>query len=394
MSRRARRLRVAILPLSIALCCPDSSHAVVDLSSSGALVAHVRREGTISCSTYREGHYQFFRQLLATSTTETLVAAAEQHEEHEPLTAVCVLEIAHELFKRGHPDANEVLTKAFSVFDRARGSTEFRRAWSRAALALIEGSGAGTDFGTIAQIPRARGPREEPWSNATARKQLNRLDRQWFEEGRLTLGEAILWEQVAWRSVLVVRTVSEAVESPLSTPVPPTRRVRDVRTANLAAVRRVFSRAIEALSDARKYPQQRVEATLRLGATKALLGADDSRIGGGSHRDALGLLDEVIESSDDSAVLYLAHLFRGRYLQATGELRRAWEAYQDALGQVPGATARLGFVTTQMALTDSLPSADVPFQLAADPWKDYRYGSYNQFPLLLEQTRTAAAQGS
>jgi len=134
-------------------------------------------------------------------------------------------------------------------------------------------------------------------------------------------------------------------------------------------------------------PGLREEAWLRLGKVELQLGRAD---------EALSALDKAMSLTSDSALRYLASLFRGQAYERLGRADAAREAYEAALGLKPGAhsaTMALAALLFRQGdreragrlVEDLLNRAERP----DDPWwlywpADYRYG-----PGLFQEMRRA-----
>jgi tetratricopeptide (TPR) repeat protein len=127
--------------------------------------------------------------------------------------------------------------------------------------------------------------------------------------------------------------------------------------------------AAESFEVARKEPAFRAEATLRLALTKMYQGHVE---------EALGLWAGVPVLTRDASLQYLAHMFIGRTLAATGRSAEAIEAYRQASAIRPGAqSARIPLAALLYLSGDRDEAARLISPLlnapaaAADPWWAY-----------------------
>ena len=111
------------------------------------------------------------------------------------------------------------------------------------------------------------------------------------------------------------------------------------------------------------------------------------------HTDALELL-EPATATEDPFLRYLAHLFRGRALDAQKRFADAIAEYESALQAAPGAQtaeialaaalARAGRRGEAAALAEtSLSRTDTPF----DPWLAYGQGDLRKWPEIIATVR-------
>jgi hypothetical protein len=194
-----------------------------------------------------------------------------------------------------------------------------------------------------------------------------------FDEGRLALIRAMPGERNAWDEA------TQGIQPAFDGPDP---------TEGFLPSRGRFARAsmhdvVKLFEAARQFESVRAEATLRQAALQATWG---------EHAEALSLLAQIDGLSDDPWLRYLAALFTGRSLEATGRSRDAYIAYQAAAGLHPnGKAARLALASLAFTaggrdeadrlVVDML--SDRPG--GADPWKEFLGGDFR----LLEIRRTA-----
>jgi tetratricopeptide (TPR) repeat protein len=220
-------------------------------------------------------------------------------------------------------------------------SNEFDRAWQLAALSALEG---GIDSQTL----------------RTHLAHLHGLD----AEPRVLLAHGIVEEQFNAPSEVLTRSLT---------------------SANLASAReqmahaegeamRAAERAIVRFKDASANEAAGPEALVRLGHVELRLGRFDA---------ALATWDGVEGQTQDRALIYLTHLFRGLALEGVNRASDARASYRAALDVSPGAhsavlrLAALGFRHDRgdepARLIDALLQNDDPRR---DPWWSYYAGDW------------------
>src|SRR5262249_37427892 len=141
-----------------------------------------------------------------------------------------------------------------------------------------------------------------------------------------------------------------------------------------------------ALQRAQKFDASRAEALMREGALVAA---------SGKPADALAMFEHSETLAGDEWVSYLAHLLKGRALDATGRSADAEAAYREALALrpharsvnlAPAATTFARGVRSDTALANVFdPAAD-----ATDPWAQLANGDYRFWPARREALRKAS----
>jgi hypothetical protein len=147
-------------------------------------------------------------------------------------------------------------------------------------------------------------------------------------------------------------------------------------------------RAEERLAAALRVDPMTVEAALRLGRVRTLLG---------STADAKTVLEPLLARPDVAARdAYLARLFLARVLEIEGMRPRAIELYRDGVARMSLApSARLGLARLLHAEGDARAAGEVleptltdPAETSdEDPWMDYLVGHVQRGPRLREMLR-------
>ncbi len=148
---------------------------------------------------------------------------------------------------------------------------------------------------------------------------------------------------------------------------------------------RAGERAAARFTDAATDDSLRAEASLRLGHVKIEMGRYD---------EALTALTGVEGLTDDRAVVYLAHLFRGIALENRARVDEARASYRQALALSPGAhsaTLRLaalefrhGRIDAPERMVDALLQSDDPRR---DPWWSYYAADWRFWYPRIERVR-------
>jgi hypothetical protein len=118
-------------------------------------------------------------------------------------------------------------------------------------------------------------------------------------------------------------------------------------------------------------------------------------------RTILRGFDDVSTLTGEPRLLYLAHLFRGRYLHHCNDLNEAKRSYLAATAVLPGAwTARLGVAAIDFGSAVT-PAGEVIRSSSVlisdhthDPWASYRYGDFWLLSARIAGVRTLLKAGS
>jgi len=331
------------------------SSSITDLLTSYADFVQGRRTGVeliaIDLDFARWNLSRFDPSSLPTAAGAGTAAA---REEQRRLVTAFALELAAVGSKR-HAAAAARLVEWACPYIRAHApKNDFDRAWQLAALALLEGGIDATGLHDHVGHVRALFP----------------------DEPRLLLARGIAEEQVSAPSEVLTRSVSGAGLA----------RAREI-AARVAGERfRAAERAADRFREAAADETLRAEANLRLGHVKLEMGRDD---------EALAALEGVERLTEDRALVYLAHLFRGIALENRGRPAEARLSFRQALAQSPGAhsaTLRLaalefrhGRIDEPATLLDPLLRNDDPRR---DPWWSYYAGDWRFWYPRIERVRS------
>jgi hypothetical protein len=272
--------------------------------------------------------------------------------------------------RRSQWPALKMLEAACGALRAGRPNPEFDRRWQLAAVALLEAishpvTGPNATGPNVIEV---RGPLQRHLDHVKTR----------LDDGTVLLAEALVSEQMAW-----VRWNYEL----------PALRGNSVPGAAAAHGRLVGSwerdvdRAIGLLHQARKYPNVRVEATIRLGTMLVMRG-----------RSELGL-QMYLEARDltrDPWWLFLSNLLEGRVHEAARRLEEGEVAYRAALAQRPHAQSALVAVASLSFLRGDPTGAAHLAQTAMgpadddeDPWILLPYGDSRRWHELVLAMREA-----
>lgn len=330
------------------------SSSVSDLLASYADWVQGRRTGVeliaIDLDAARSNLSRFDPSSLPTAAG---AGTREAREEQRRLVTAFALELAAVGSKR-HAAAAARLVEWACPYIRAHApKNDFDRAWQLAALALLEG---GIDaIGLHDHVEHVRG--------------------LYPDEPRLVLARGIAEEQVSAPAEVLARSVSGADLA----------RARELAARASGERLRAADRAADRFREAARDETLRAEANLRLGHVKLELGRYD---------EALAAFEGIEQASQDRAIVYLAHLFRGIALENRGRPGEARQSYQQALGQSPGAhsaTLRLAALEFRHGrgdepetLVDRLLQNDDPRR---DPWWSYYAGDWRFWYPRIERVR-------
>jgi tetratricopeptide (TPR) repeat protein len=277
----------------------------------------------------------------------------EAREEQRRLITAFALELAAVGSKK-HATAAARLVEWACPYVRAHApQNEFDRAWQLAALSVLEG---GID-------------------STALHDHLDHVHALFPDEPRLVLALGIAEEQFSAPSEVLTRSVIAAGLA----------RAREIAARADGERYRAGERAAARFKDAAKDERLRAEASLRLGHVKIEMGRYD---------EALAALVGVERQTDDRALIYLVHLFRGIALENRGRTDEARASYRQALAISPGAhsaTLRLaalefrhGRTDAPDALLDPLLRADDPRR---DPWWSYYAADWRFWYPRIERVR-------
>ena len=158
-------------------------------------------------------------------------------------------------------------------------------------------------------------------------------------------------------------------------------RLAELYLAGLPDVRALRTRYTELT----RHESVSAEAHLRL-AHVALRLAD--------REDALGHLDDVIESTRDPHLAYMAYLLTGVIRDRQGRSAEAITAYRAALDIVPRAQSATSLLSARLFTAGQQAEAIAIVQqffngeaAPPDPWRTYKLGDYRLYPLYIAQLR-------
>jgi len=331
------------------------SSSIADLLTSYVDWVHGRRTGVeliaVDLDAARGSLARFDPSVLPTTAD---AGTAGAREEQRRLVTAFALELAAVGSKRHAAAAARLVEWACPYVRAHTPKNDFDRAWQLAALAVLEGGIDANGLHDHVEHVRALFP----------------------DEPRLVLARGIAEEQVSAPTEVLTRSVTGA----------------DLARAREAAVRaagdrlHAADRAADRFREAARDETLRAEANLRLGHVKLEIGRYD---------EALAAFAGVERLTDDRALVYLTHLFRGIALENRGRSEEARVSYRQALAQSPGAhsaTLRLaalefrhGRVDEPDALVDRLLQNDDPRR---DPWWSYYAGDWRFWYPRIERVRS------
>jgi tetratricopeptide (TPR) repeat protein len=332
--------------------------SVPDLLASYADWVQGRRTGVeliaIDLDAARSNLSRFDPSFLPTAAA---AGTLEAREEQRRLVTAFALELAAVGSKR-HAAAAARLVEWACPYVRAHApKNDFDRAWQLAALSVLEGGIDATGLHDHVEHVRAQFP----------------------DEPRLVLARGIAEEQVSAPAEVLTRSVMGADLA----------RARETAARAAGERLRAAERAADRFREATQDESLRAEASLRLGHVKLEMGRYD---------EALAAFAGIERSSDDRAVVYLAHLFRGIALENRGRTEEARLSYQEALARSPGAhsaTLRLAALEFRHGrplgndepetLVNRLLQDDDPRR---DPWWSYYAGDWRFWYPRIERVRS------
>lgn len=298
------------------------------------------------------------RQLARVDPASLPTAAApgtlEAREEQRRLVTAFALEVAAVGSKR-HSAAAARLVEWACAYVRAHSPhNDFDRAWQLAALSVLEG---GID-------------------STALHDHIDHVQALFRNEPRLLLARGIAEEQFSAPTEVLTRTVIGASLA----------RAREIAVRAEGERFRASERAAARFREAAKDESLRAEASLRLGHVKLGMGRDD---------EALSAFTGLERLTDDRALVYLVHLFRGIALENCGRTDEARASYRQALTLSPGAhsaTLRLaalefrhGRIDAPEGMVDALLQSDDPRR---DPWWSYYAADWRFWYPRIERVRS------
>lgn len=355
----AAGLTVLALPAASGLAAPQqptppSFSSLTGLITSYAEWAQGRRTGVeLIALDLDAAQRQLARFDPSSLPTVAAAGTPPAREEQRRLITAFALELAAVGSKK-HASAAARLVEWACPYVRAHSpQNDFDRAWQLAALSVLEG---GID-------------------SAVLHDHLDHVRALFPDEPRLVLARGIAEEQFSAPSEVLTRSVAAA----------------GLAKAREAAVRaegeryRAGERAAARFKDAAKDERLRAEASLRLGHVKLELGRYD---------EALAALTGAERDTEDRALVYLVHLFRGIALENRGRADEALASYRQALSISPGAhsaTLRLAALEFRHGRTDApdtllegLLRTDDPRR---DPWWSYYAADWRFWYPRIERVR-------
>ena len=263
--------------------------------------------------------------------------ANETRESQRRLVTSFALETAAVAAKRHTAAAEQLIEWACQYVRSHTPVNDFDRAWELAALAALEGA----------------------IDSEGLRTHLGHLHGALADDPRVELAHGVTEEQFSAPSEALTRSLA-ALEL--------ARTGQDLPRSD-GEVGRVAERAIARYRDALKTPVIHAEAALRLGHVYLM-----------QHRydEALTAWQDVGDSPDDPALVYLVRLFRGLAYEGLKRDDDARAAYQSAADLSPHAHSvnvrlallayRSGHVQESQEIAERLLKRDDPLQ---DPWWSY-----------------------
>ena len=361
-SRCLRRLLLAACVLAATSTAPGAagsqpgrSSSIADLLTDYADWVQGRRTGVeliaIDLDAARGNLSRFDPSALPTGAGAGTPAA---REEQRRLITAFALELAAVGSKR-HAAAAARLVEWACPYIRAHApKNDFDRAWQLAALAVLEG---GIDA-------------------AGLHDHIDHVRAVFPDEPRLALARGIAEEQVSAPSEVLTRSVSGADLA----------RARDMASRASGERLRAAERAVDRFREAARDETLRAEANLRLGHVKLEMGRYD---------EALAAFAGIERLTDDRAIVYLAHLFRGIALESRARPTEARLSYRQALAQSPGAhsaTLRLAALEFRHGRADEIETLLDPLlkndDPRRDPWWSYYAGDWRFWYPRIDRVRS------
>lgn len=229
----------------------------------------------------------------------------------------------------------------------------------------------------VAMVRRAHWSHCLPQAELWARTGLKRLPK----DATLLLTLGVVLDTIAYL------TLVPAPRTPLMGP----QAVRQMEAQN-TKINRLWEAAQRAFEDALKADPSLHEARLRLGRVLwRLRRLEPARV----------CLQEVIEKSSDSTLVYLAHLFLGRLREDLDQLEKAEAEYRAALAIRPlSEPAAMGVSHSRLLRGDTEGARDVlasvieqfPARTDIDPFKSYPMAHSREGQTILDELREKAVR--
>ena len=358
--RRAFGLACVLLALSAG---PDASarqstslsfSSITELVTSYAEWVQGRRAGVeLIAIDLDAAQRQLARVDPSSLPTGAAAGTPQAREEQRRLLTSFALELAAVGSTRHAAAAARLVEWACPYVRAHTPKNDFDRAWQLAALSVLEGGIDSTGLHDHLDHVRALFPGEP----------------------RLMLARGIAEEQFSAPSEVLTRSVTGAGLA----------RAREIASRAEGERYRAAERAAARFREAANDDSLHAEAHLRLGHVKLQMGRYD---------EALAALIGVERQTEDRAIVYLTHLFRGMALENRGRTDEARASYRQALGLSPGAhsaTLRLAALEFRHGQNDapetliaSLLRNDDPRR---DPWWSYYAGDWRFWYPRIERVR-------
>ena len=351
-------LRTACLVLlltAIAVASPQPS-ATAHLLAAYSDWIHGRRSNLEMNAADLDGARQALARLdPASIPVHPALTPVEARERQRRLMTAFALELAALGSRKQAAVAARLIEWACPYIRSHTPINDFDRAWQLAALAVLQG---GID-------------------SAVLHGHLDHVQTGFGSEPRVVLGRAIADEQFGAPAEVLTRSVSSANLA----------RAKEALARAEGERYRTSERAIARFREAAKIDSIAAEATLRMGHVQYRAGRYDT---------ALTTWTLLENRTDDPALQFLVHLFRGLAYEGYDRVGPARESYIAALRVSPGAhsatmrLAALAFIHGRgddpHPLVDALLRNDDPRR---DPWWSYYAGDWRFWYPRIERVRTA-----
>jgi tetratricopeptide (TPR) repeat protein len=332
-----------------------SSSGISELIASYTEWVHGRRTGVeLIAMDLDAAQRQLARFDPSQLPTTAPAGTREAREEQRRLVTAFALEIAAVGSKK-HSSAAARLVEWACAYVRAHSPhNDFDRAWQLAALSVLEG---GID-------------------STALHDHVDHVQSFARNEPRLILARGIAEEQFSAPTEVLTRT---AIGAGLA-------RAREIAVRAEGERHRASERAVARFREAAKIEGLRAEASLRLGHVKLMMGRYD---------EALAAFTGVEGLTEDRALVFLAHLFRGIALENRARIDEARASYWQALKVSPGAhsaTLRLAALEFRHGRIDAPePMLDVLLKTGdprRDPWWSYYAADWRFWYPRIERVRS------
>jgi hypothetical protein len=246
--------------------------------------------------------------------------------------------------------------------------TEFERRWQLVSLALLEG-----------EDPRLGLSLNPPIYDGHWRH----LRDRGADAGTLALSKGVNREQPIGRfftdSGFGVGELSDSSDA----------RARSVHQGQV-----IVREAMSALSDARKFSNVAVEATVRLGFVATANQRLNAALGNTSpSTHALALLSDIDAQTADARLRYLGHIFLGREYELNHNAAAAAAEYRRATDAIPAQSAMVSLASLLYLSGHGLDAGEMIHTVTSrtsapdDPWLDYFSGASRELPARLAKMR-------